>query len=149
MIPQSAGKKRDGSRTRARRLAMQAIYQWLMNDAEIADVERQYLNDPESQAASHELLSELVCGVGDRHDELSGILSPYLSRPLKEVDPIECAILLLATYELKYIPSVPFRVVINEAIELAKTYGAEQSHKFINGVLDRLAGDMRLAEKEH
>lgn len=146
-MSQTSRKKKPGSRTRARRLAMQAIYQWLMNDADIVEVEKQYLNDPEGKSSNQAFLSELIRGVEQHQDELAEALLPHLSRPLDEVDPIERAILLLAAYELKFVLSVPYRAVINEAIELAKTYGAEQGHKFINGVLDKLAVDLRPVEK--
>lgn len=140
-------KPRTGSRTRARRLAMQAIYQWLLNNAPASDIESQFLHDPESRSANREYLSELLRGVIQHHDDLSGQLSVYLDRPVEEVDPVERAVLLIATYELRHVLSVPYRVVINEAIELTKTYGAEQGHRFVNGVLDKLARELRPDEK--
>lgn len=143
-----ANKKKAGTRTRARRLAMQAIYQWLMNNDNIADIESQFLQDQESQSADQNMMSELIRGVESNQSQLVEYLQPNLSRPFAEVDPIEQAILLLAAYEFKFSLSVPYRAVINEAIELAKTYGAEQGHKFINGVLDKLADDLRSIEKQ-
>ena len=126
---------------------MQAIYQWLMNREDIAIIEKQYIEDPEARSADREMLLELVRGAEANHRELAAIMQPFLDRPFDEVDPIEKAILLLATYELKYSLSVPYRAVINEAIELAKIYGAEQGYKFVNGVLDRIAGELRSPEK--
>jgi len=145
-VASNVEKKRAGSRTRARRLAMQAVYQWILNDASVSDIETQYLEDPESQSANHEYFSELMRGAIQQHDALSGLIGPHLDRPLAEVDPIERAVLLVATYELQQVASVPYRAVINEAVELAKIYGAEQGHKFINGVLDKLARELRPAE---
>ena len=141
-----AGKKTAGSRTRARRLAMQAVYQWLLNEASIADIEKQFLQDPESQSANQEYLSELMQGVLQHHADLSAQLSPCLDRPLAEVDPVERAVLLIAAYEFSHVPSVPYKAVINEAIELTRRYGAEQAHKFVNGVLDKLAKETRSTE---
>ena len=146
MMAKTAEKPRTGSRTRARRLAMQAIYQWLLNDASISDIESQFLDDPESESANREYLSELVRGVMQHHLTLSELIAPCLSRTLDEVDPVERAVLLIATYEFSYVPSVPYKAVINEAVELTKTYGAEQAHKFINGVLDKLAKELRPKE---
>ena len=141
-----ADRKTAGSRTRARRLAMQAIYQWLLNDASAADIEKQFREDPESQSANQEYLSELMRGVMKHYADLAEKLSPHLDRPLAEVDPVERAVLLIAVYEFDYVPSVPGKAIINEAIELTKTYGAEQAHKFVNGVLDKLARESRSTE---
>ena len=141
-------KKKLSSRTRSRRLAMQALYQWLMSGSESADdIEAQFSEDQEMQSASQEYFSELLNGVVDNQDELAGFLSPHVSRPLEEIDPVERAVLLIATYELKHVLSVPYRAVINEAIELTKVYGAEAAYKFVNGVLDKLATDLRADEK--
>lgn len=130
-----------GSRRRARRLAMQAIYQWLMSMENITVIEKQYIEDLEARTADQHMLIELIRGVEANHKELTSIMQPFLDRSFNDLDPVEKAILLLATYELKYSPSVPYRAVINEAVELAKTYGAEQGYKFVNGVLDRIAKD--------
>ena len=118
---------------------MQAIYQWLMNVSPIDEIKQQYLDDPESQSVDQALMSELIIGATSHYDALSLMLTPCLDRPLDAVDPVERAILLLAGYELQHLPQTPYRVVINESIELAKGYGAEQGYKFVNGVLDRLA----------
>ncbi len=138
-----AKKKKAGSRTCARRLAMQATYQWLMNTEDITLIEKQYLEDPEAQPADQSMLTELIRGIETNYKQLTTTMQPFLDRPFDKIDPIEQAILLLATYELKYSISIPYRAVINEAIELAKIYGAEQGHKFINGVLDKIAKDLR------
>lgn len=146
-MPDAVANRKTGSRTRARRLAMQAVYQWFLNQTQSAYLENQYLDDLEGQSANREYFSELLQGVLNHHDELVKLVSPYLDRPVGGVDPVERAILLLATFEFKYVLSVPYRVVINEAVELARSYGAEQGHKFVNGVLDKLAHDLRPLEK--
>ena len=130
-------------RARARRLSMQATYQRLMGGGEAAAIERQYLEDPESRAADHALFRALFRGAQSAHDELAAALQPCLDRPFDKVDPIEQAILLIAAYELHHTPATPPAAVINEAVELAKTYGAEHSYKFINGVLDKLGKGLR------
>ena len=107
-----AENKRTGSRTRARRLAMQAIYQWLLNDASVADIESQFLADPESQSADQEFLSELIVGVMQQHALLEKLISPHVDRPLEQVDPVERAVLLIAAYELKYVLSVFYIVYL-------------------------------------
>lgn len=88
----------------------------------------------------------LLLGVPGHLQAIDQALTPHLSRPLKEIDPIELAILRLAAYELQQRLDIPYRVVINEAIELAKTFGAEAGHKFVNGILDKLATTIRASE---
>jgi len=147
-MSEPARKKKLSSRTRSRRLAMQAIYQWLMSgDASVNDIEKQFAEDQEMQSANEDYFSELLQGVVTNQKELSDLMAPHVSRPFDEIDPVEQAVLLIAVYEFKYVPSVPYRAVINEAVELTKVYGAEAAHKFINGVLDKLAGDLRSVEK--
>ena len=128
---------------------MQALYQWSMSgDGSVRDVEKQFLQDQEMQSASEDYFSELLHGVADNHEELAGFLASCVSRPLDEIDPVERAVLFIAAYEFKYGPSIPYRAVINEAVELTKIYGAEAAHKFINGVLDKLAASLRPVEKQ-
>ena len=90
--------------------------------------------------------SELVQCIPVRVAELDARLTPYLDRPVAELDPVELAILRIGVCELAHHPEIPFRVIINEAVELAKVFGAEQSHRYINGVLDKVARDLRRAE---
>ena len=147
-MSESPKKKKLSSRTRSRRLAMQALYQWLLSgDVSVNDIETQFVEDQEMQSANQDYFSELFNGVIDNHGELAGLLSSHVSRPLEEIDPVERAVLFIAAYELKYVLSVPYRAVINEAIELTKVYGAEAAHKFINGVLDKMADELRSVEK--
>ncbi|HEY5734427.1 MAG TPA: transcription antitermination factor NusB [Gammaproteobacteria bacterium] len=141
-------KKKLASRTRSRRLAMQAVYQWLINsDASVDDMRQQFADDQEMQSANEEYFTELLTGVIGRSDELSGLLAPHISRPIDQIDPVERAVLLIGAYELKYVLSVPYRAVINEAVEVTKRYGAEAAHKFVNGVLDKLAKAIRPGER--
>jgi len=134
-------------RRKARRFATQAIYQWQMTQANVADIEQQFLTDQEMKDTDLDYFRELLTGVALHTKELDEALRPYLSRPLEEVDLVDKAILRLAAFELLKRQDVPYKVVINEAIELAKAFAAEDSHKFVNGVLDKLVGKMRLSKR--
>lgn len=130
-----------GARSKARLRAMQALYQWQLTRQDSGQINAQFLIDQDLEEVDVDLryFQELINQVPLRVDAISGELQPHLDRPLAQVDPVEKAILWLAGYELLYRPDVPYRVVINEAVELAKTFGAEQGHRFINGVLDKTA----------
>jgi N utilization substance protein B len=132
-----------GSRHRARRAAMQALYQWELTGQQATEIENHFLRDERAQPLDEEYFRELVREVPGRHDELREALQPCLDRQLGSVDPVERAILQIAAYELLFRPDVPTRVVLNEAVELAKNFGAEHGYKFVNGVLDKLAGRAR------
>ena len=134
------------ARSRARRLAMQGLYEWQVSDNAPQDILDNYRQQHDLKNADVEYFQLLLLDVPVHLQELDQALSPHLSRPLKEIDPIELAILRLATYELMHRLDIPYRVVINEAVELAKTFGAEAGHKFVNGILDKLATVTRSAE---
>ena len=131
------------ARRRARECAVQALYSWQVSKNLIADVEVQFLAEQQTKDVDITYFRELFSGVATQATELDRIMMPYLSRALIELGQIELAILRLASYELKNREDIPYKVVINEAIELAKIFGAEDSHKFINGVLDKLAPRLR------
>ncbi len=133
-------------RHRARELAMQGIYQWRLSGAEAAQIEQRMREEKNLGRYDTELFTGLLRGVLARHDELEASLAPHLDRTLNELSPVEFSILLLGAYELQSQPQTPYRVVINEAVELAKTYGGTDGHKFVNGVLDKLALQVRAAE---
>lgn len=135
------------ARAAARRNAVQALYQWEMNHQPVERVIAEFCDErPEMQKADPEYFGDVVRGVVAHREELAARLGPHLARPLEQLDPVERAVLLLAMFELAHRPDVPWRVVVNEGIELAKTFGAEQSHKFINGVLDAAARVERAVE---
>ncbi len=134
------------TRTRARRLAMQGLYEWHVSSNAPSDVLLHLHEEQEMKNVDREYLSELVLTIPKHIEELDALLSPFLSRPLAEIDPVELAIMRLAAYEFVYRPDIPYRVVINEAVELTKKFGAEQGHKFVNGVLDKLAMQVRAIE---
>lgn len=125
-------------RRKARRLATQAIYSWQLSGNNIADVEHEFLTEQNINGVDVSYFRELFSGTATKQSQLDEILTPYLERPMDEIDPIEKAVLRLAAYELTFRKDVPYKVVINEAIELAKSFGAEEGHKFVNGILDKL-----------
>lgn len=133
-------------RSRARRLALQALYQWQLTGMDPAEVERQFHERDEYRQVDADYFRELVLQSTAHCAELDKELGAFVDRPMEEVDPVERAILRLSTYELAYRPDIPYRVVINEAVELARKFGAEQGHTYINGVLDRTARVLRGAE---
>ncbi len=130
----------------SRRLALQALYQWQMTGQPPHEIETQFREDENASKSDFGYFSELLRGVAGRVDELDASLSGHLERPVEAVDPVERAILRVAAYELAHRPEVPYKVIINEAVDLAKRFGAEQGHRFVNGVLDRLAVRLRPAE---
>lgn len=134
------------SRSRARRYAMQALYQWQIGRQDIGDIEGQFKSDYDMSNVDVEYLHELL-QAARRSEELEAVSAPLLDRPVRELDPVERAILLIGAYELRDRPDVPYRVVINEAVRLAKTFGALDSYKYVNGVLDKLAVQLRPREK--
>lgn len=134
------------ARSRARRRALQAIYAWQMSGSSVRSVIEQFRHEQDMQVADLEYFEDLVRGVDAHCAELDAGLAPFLDREIEQVDPIERATLRLGAYELKHRPDVPYRVVLNEAVELAKRFGAEHGHTYVNGVLDKLAREWRPAE---
>jgi len=135
------------ARVRARRTAIQAYYQWLITNQPMSGIIREFEQErAELKQADRDYFRCLLEGMARYSEELDTALAPLLDRPLEEVSPVERAILKLGMYELTYRPEVPWRVVVNETIELAKMFGAEQSHKYVNGVLDRAAHRIRALE---
>ncbi len=133
-------------RTRARRLAMQALYQWDISGNNLSDIEAQFVEEEGFDKADADYFNELLHKVPAMLDEVEESFSPYLDRPVNEIDPVERAVLRMASYELLTRIDVPYRVIINEAVNLTKKFGAEQAHKYINGVLDQTARKLRAVE---
>lgn len=137
------------ARRRARELALQGVYQWLLSGNSMTAVQKHLETDTESlDKLDRELFVSLLRGTLENADELRTSFAPLLSRPVAELSPIEHAILLLGAHELRHNIETPYRVVINEAIELAKSYGGTDGHRFVNGVLDKLAANLRPEEVE-
>ena len=134
------------ARSRARRRALQAVYAWQLSDSPIEKVISQFETEQDMDVADLEYFEALVRGVARNTEELDAVLTRYIDRTMDQVDPIERAVLRIAGYELRFRPDVPYRVVINEAIETTKRFGAEHGHTYVNGVLDRAAGEWRAQE---
>ena len=135
------------TRRMARHYAMQALYQWQMAGSSINAIEAEFRTDNDMSKVDVEYFHEVLHAVPEHLSELEELFAPYLvDRSLNELDAITRALLRLATYEFKYRIDVPYKVVINEAVALAKKFGAEDSHKFINGVLDKTAAVVRALE---
>ncbi len=133
-------------RSRARRRALQAIYAWQISGGNAQQVIAQFAHEQAHEVADLEYFEDLVRGVTAGHADLDAALAPYLDRGVQEVDAIERAVLRLAAYELLHRPDVPYRVVLNEAIEIAKRFGSEHGHTYVNGVLDHASAQWRTAE---
>ena len=133
-------------RRRARELALQGVYQWRLTGGEGAQIEKQIREEKGLGRYDAEFFGNLLCGVLAQHAELEAAVTPHLDRRLADLSPIEFSVLLLGAYELARHPEIPYRVVINEAVELAKTFGGTDGHKFVNGVLDKLAAQVRAVE---
>jgi len=143
-------KRTDGidpaARSRARRRALQAIYAWQLSSTPIERVLEQFRDEQDMEVADLGYFEDLVRGVAQHQQDIDRVLSAYLDRDIEQVDPIERAVLRLAGYELGYRIDVPYRVILNEAIEITKRFGADHGHTYVNGVLDHAAGDWRAAE---
>jgi N utilization substance protein B len=138
-----------GSRKSAREFTLQGVYAWLVGGAEVTLIAANLKEDEQFKRADEAYFRTLLVGVIREEDLLSSRLVPCLDRPLAELSPVERAILLIGAYELVFCPDVPWRVAINEGVELAKKFGGTDGHKYINGVLDKLAQDVRALEIEH
>jgi N utilization substance protein B len=131
------------ARARSRRFTMQALYQWDLSGMDLAEIQRQFAEADDFNRADRDYFIELLKSVPARLEPIDRDIAEYLDRPMTQVDPVERAILRIATYELLYRIDVPYRVILNEAITLTRKFGAEQGHAFVNGVLDKLARKLR------
>jgi len=134
------------ARTKARRNVVQALYQWQLAGHDLSDIEAQFLAEYDMNKVDVDYFKLLFRQIPLHLHELDDHLIPFLDRPIDEVDPVERAILRLAVYELEFCLEIPYRVVINESIELAKRFGAEHGHKYVNGIVDQVAKKLRAIE---
>ncbi len=133
-------------RHRARELALQGIYEWRLSGKSATLIEKATRDEKSLGRYDSELFGQLLRGVISKNEELAALVAPHLDRAVNELSPVEFSVLLLGAFELIHHPEVPYRVVINEAVELAKTFGGSDGHKFVNGVLDKLAAQVRATE---
>ena len=135
------------ARAVARKLAVQALYRWQLNAAPWQDLVTEFADDADMPRVDRRYFSDLLRDICTGHEALDESLHPFLDRAAAHLDPIEHAVLLIASCELQHRPEIPFRVVINEAVGLARRFGGTDGHKFVNGVLDRAAHTWRAAER--
>lgn len=133
-------------RRKARHFGLQALYQWTLSGADLADIEAEFRVDNDFRHTDGDYFSAVLKGVTSDVDALEALFAPALDRALDDLDPIERNLLRLGTFELRDRIDVPYKVVINEAVSLAKKFGATESHRYINGVLDKVARDLRTIE---
>ena len=125
---------------------MQALYQWQVSGSGLADIEAEFRTDNDMSKVDVEYFHDILYGVPKEKSQLDEKIQPFLDRRIDELTPVEMAILRLGAFEMCHRIDVPYKVVINEAIELAKTFGATDGHKYVNGVLDKLAQRERMVE---
>ncbi len=134
------------NRHNARKAAVQALYQWDLTQQDAKDIEEHFSQIHDMQNIDKKYLREIMLELPKVEVELKGAIEPFIGRDFAALDPVERAILRLGAYELSYKSDVPTRVVINEMIELAKVFGSDHSYKFVNGVIDKLAKELRKAD---
>ena len=140
--PKKRGNNR-GARRRSREFVIRGIYQWLISGADYASIDAMAREDESFESADAGFYADLMQGVLSNFQYLEETYAPYIDRESKLLSPIERSILLLGTYELKNNPQTPYRVVINEAVELAKSFGGTDGYRYVNGVLDKLVPVLR------
>ena len=144
--PTGTQKASPAARRKARSFALQAIYQWHMAGADLAKIEAEFRADNDMSKVDLEYFHEILHGVPRELSALDQIIKPLLDRDSEEMTPVELSILRLATYEMMHRIDVPYKVVVNEAVELAKSFGATDGHKYVNGVVDKIAQQVRTVE---
>ena len=139
-------KKKINNRRKSRELVMKSVYRGLVNQIDITQIKKDIQEDPDFIRADHDLYEEILSGVFKNMDSLKKEIELYIDRSYEELSPIELSIIYFSLYELKYSASVPYKVVINEAVEIAKTYGGADGYKYINGILNQAAKANRVNE---
>lgn len=131
------------ARKKARRIALQALYQWMIAGNDLADIQAQSQVNNNMSKVDEPYFIDLLHGIPKQVAALDEILSPHLDRPIEQLNPIEFTILRMGTYELSQHIDIPYKVVIDEAVKLAREFGAVDGHKYVNGVLDKVAKQLR------
>ena len=134
------------ARHNSRAYALQALYQWHIAGTTMDTIEAEFIKEHIDKKLDMDYFKELIHGVIEHQAEIDNEMKPFLSRSLSEVDPVELSAIRVAIYELLKRPDVPYRVIINEALELTKKFGSVEGHKFVNGLLDRVAKKNRATE---
>ncbi len=134
------------AKTNARKCAVQALYQWQMSGESLIRIETYFLEEEHLKGAQKTYFSELFHGVPAQLDVIDTALAEFVDRPVEKIDPVERAILRIGAYELINRLETPYKVIINEGVNLAKDFGADGSHKYVNGILDKVAQKQRAVE---
>lgn len=134
------------AKTNARKCAVQALYQWQMSGDSLSRIETYFLEENLLKGAQKKYFSDIFHGVPKQLAEIDAAMAEFVDRPVEKIDPVERAILRVGVYELINRLETPYRVIINEGVNLAKCYGAEGSHKYINGILDKVSQKQRAVE---
>lgn len=134
------------ARRNARQYALQAMYQWQISDIPLHDVEHEFVNYRIDKQIDMDYFKELIHGIPKQLTEINAAMHPFLGRSISDIDPIELAVIRISIYELLHRPDVPYRVIINEALELTKKFGSIEGYKFVNGILDKIARQARSLE---
>ncbi|WP_284614338.1 transcription antitermination factor NusB [Aquabacterium humicola] len=140
------GTRPKSARRRSRELALQGLYEWLIGGGDIAAIEAHMREQEGFDKADRVHFDALLQGCINEAADLDAVLARHVDRKTSELSPVEHGVLLIGAYELKYCIDIPYKVAINEAVELAKSFGGTDGHKYVNGVLDKTAGDLRPAE---
>ncbi|OQW71802.1 MAG: N utilization substance protein B [Proteobacteria bacterium ST_bin11] len=134
------------AKTNARKCAVQALYQWQMSGESLIRIETYFLEEEHLKGAQKSYFTELFQGVPKQLDVIDAALAEFVDRPVEKIDPVERAILRIGAYELINRLETPYKVIINEGVNLAKDFGADGSHKYVNGILDKVAQKQRAVE---
>ena len=126
---------------------MQGLYQWQLTGQSAAEIINQLMSSEEAASVDRDHCRELITQCVDEYPALTNVLGRYIDRPIEQLDPVETAILLIGAFELQHRVDVPYRVVINEAVDLCKKFGATDAHKYVNAVLDRASRELRATER--
>jgi len=135
-----------GSRHKARQAALQALYQWELTERPPGDIEEHFILEHETDDIDIDYFHQLVREVPRHIHELDDHITPHIDRDIGDVDPVELAIIRIGTFEFEFSHDIPYKVILNEAVELAKTFGAEHGHKYVNAILDKVASQLRSSE---
>ncbi|MGD8569407.1 MAG: transcription antitermination factor NusB [Gammaproteobacteria bacterium] len=133
-------------RSLARKRAIQALYMWEMTGVNLSDIDQKFVLEHDLSKVDYKYFQELLHKIPAHIDDVDSHIHAYLDRPFSEIDPVERAIMRVGVYELQQRPDIPYRVVINEAVELAKIFGAEDGYKYVNSILDNAAKKLRATE---
>jgi N utilization substance protein B len=134
------------AKRRARKLALQALYQWLMSGHDIHEIEVQFRVANNMEKVDTDYFCKILHGVPEHLPTMEAKMIPFLDRPIQGLNPVELSVLRLGTFELLFCPEIPYRVILDESISLAREFGSQEGHRYVNGVLNKVARDVRAVE---